>query len=107
MKRKTHLFEVDQSARKIRRTTPRTVKQTYIVQERIGERSKRDHEYETTVENCETRQVLAEAAKSFISTIEFYKSDFGGKKPHDEAVKEALQSQESRRSYVESLSLNE
>jgi len=53
------------------------------------------------------RQVLAEAAKSFSSTIEFYKSEYGGKKPHDEAVKEALQHHEYRRSYVEGLSIHE
>src|SRR5689334_8785380 len=104
--RKTHLFEVDQVARQTRRNKPRKVKQSYTVQ-RNGERTTRHHEYETTADDCETRQALAEAARSFISTIEFYKSEFGGKKPHDEAVNEALQNHEWRRSYVDSLSLPE
>lgn len=48
-----------------------------------------------------------EAAQSFIGTIEFYKSEFGGRRPHDEAVKEALQCHEWRRGYVEDLSVEE
>jgi hypothetical protein len=105
--RNTHLFEVDRGARTSRRTKSHTVKQTYIVEKETGEKIKRHHHYDTSVEDAETRQVLTEAAKSFIATIEFYQSDFGGKKPHDAAVKEALQLHESRRCYVEGLSLEE
>src|SRR6185436_18165751 len=72
-----------------------------------GEKRRRNHQYETTLEDAETRQVLMEAARSFIGTIEFYKSEFGGGKPHDEAVKEALQCHEWRRGYVESLAVEE
>jgi len=64
-------------------------------------------EYETSPEDAEVRQILVEAARSFIGTIEFYKSEFGGGKPHDEAVKEALQCHEWRRGYVEGLAVEE
>lgn len=107
-KRKTHLYEIDRAARTARRTTPHTVKQIHITEKRsTGEKIRRNHQYETTLEDAETRQVLMEAAQSFIGTIEFYKSEFGGGKPHDEAVKEALQCHEWRRGYVEGLSVQE
>jgi len=63
----------------------------------------RKQEYETSPEDAEARQILVEAAQSFIGTIEFYKSEFGGGKPHDEAVKETLQIYECRRQYVAGL----
>ena len=107
-KRKTRLFEIDRDARSTRRTKPHTVKQIHITEKQsTGEKIRRNHQYETTIEQAETRQVLMEAARSFIGTIEFYKSAFGGGKPHDEAVKEALQCHEWRRDYVEGLSVEE
>lgn len=42
-------------------------------------------------------------ARSFVGTIDFFKSEYGGSKPHDEAVKEALTRHEWRCGYVESL----
>lgn len=96
-------FAVDRTARVARRTTPRSVNQTYILERPNGEKIIREHEYETSQDDAETRQVLAEAAQTFIGTIEFYKSEFGGGKSHDEAVKEALQCHEWRRGYVEGL----
>jgi len=62
-------------------------------------RSKR--EYETCTEDSERRQVLAQVAQSFLGTIEFYKSELGGARSHDDAVKEALKNHEWRRGYVE------
>lgn len=106
--RKTHLFEIDRDARVVRRTASHTVKHIHITEKRsTGEKIKRNHQYETTIEDAETRQVLMQAARSFIGTVEFYKSEFGGGKPHDEAVKEALQCHEWRRGYVEGLSVEE
>jgi hypothetical protein len=83
------------------------VKHTYLLEKRTGEKITRKHEYVTTPEDTEARQVLAAAAQSFISTVEFYKSEIGGGKPHDAAVKEALQCHEWRRGYVEGLSVQE
>ena len=106
--RKTHLFEIDRAARTARRTKPHTVKQIHITEKpSTGKKIRRHHQYETTLEHAEARQVLMEAARAFIGTIEFYKSEFGGGKPHDEAVKEALQCHEWRRGYVEGLSVEE
>jgi len=106
--RKTQLFEIDRAERTALRTKPHTVKQIHITEKRsTGEKIRRNHQYETTLEDAEARQVLMEAARSFIGTIEFYKSEFGGGKPHDEAVKEALQCHEWRRGYVEGLSVQE
>ena len=106
--RKTHLFEIDRAARVARRTTPHTVKQIHVIEKlSTGEKIKRNHQYETTLEDAEARQVLIEAAQSFIGTINFYKSEFGGGKPRDEAVKKALQCHEWRRGYVDGLSVQE
>jgi hypothetical protein len=105
--RKTKPFEVDRTARAARRRTPRTVTQTQVLQPPKGEKITRTHEYETTLDDAETRQVLATAASSFNASIEFYKSEFGGGKPHDEAVKETLKCQERRRAYVEGLAVEE
>ncbi len=100
--RKTKLFEIDRSERTARRSKLRKVKQTYV-QERNGEKITRKHEYQTSQDHAETRQVLTEAAQSFIETIEFYKKDFGEPLSHDEAVKETLKIYERRRQCVEGL----
>jgi hypothetical protein len=100
--RKRKLFEVDRAERAARRSQLRTVKRTYF-QQRNGEKITRKHEYETSQDDAETRQVLTEAAQSFIDTIEFYKKDFGEPKSHDEAVEEALKIYEGRRQRVAGL----
>lgn len=105
--RKTKLFEVDRTARAARRRTPRTVKQTFILQKENGHTITRKHEYETTAEDAEARQILNEAAQSFIATIEFYKSEPGGSKTHDDALVETLKCHEWRRGYIEGLSVQE
>jgi hypothetical protein len=105
--RKTKPFEVDRTARAARRRTPRTVKHTYLLEKRTGEKITREHAHEITPEDAETRQVLSTAAQSFIATVEFYKSELGGAKSHADAVKEALQCHERRRGYVEGLPVEE
>jgi hypothetical protein len=100
--RKRKLFEVDRSERATRRSKLRTVKQVNV-QERNGEKITRKNEYQTSQDDAETRQVLAEAAQSFIATIEFYKKDFGDPLSHDEAVQETLKIYERRRQCVEGL----
>lgn len=101
--RKTKPFEVDRTARAARRAKPRTVNQAYGLEKANGEKITREHAYETSQDEAETRQILAEAAESFIKTIEFYKKDFGDPKTHDAAVKETLQIYECRRNYVTGL----
>jgi hypothetical protein len=106
-KRKTKPFEVDRTARAARRRTPRTVEHTYLLESESGEKISRKHAHEITQYDSEARQVLAQAAQSFIATVEFYKSELGGAKSHEDAVKEALQCHEWRRGYVEGLSVEE
>jgi hypothetical protein len=98
--RKTKPFEVDRTARAARREKLRTVKQTYAMVKPSGERITREHEYKTTPDDSEARQILTEAAESFKQTIHFYKTDFGEPKTHDEAIKETLLIYEHRREYV-------
>jgi hypothetical protein len=100
---KSTSLEVDRPARNARRRRSRTVKHNYILQKENEEMIRREREYETCSADAERRQVLAEAAQSFIGAIEFYKTEHGGKKPHDHAVKEALQNYEWRRGYVAAL----
>jgi len=100
--RKRKPFEVDRTARAARRSKPRTVKQV-SAQEHNGEKITRKNEYQTSQDDAETRQVLVEAAQSFIETIEFYKKDFGEPLSHDEAIKETLERYECRRNAVAGL----
>ena len=100
--RKRKPFEVDRTERAARRSKLRTVKQV-SVQEHNGEKITRTNEYQTSQDDAETRQVLAEAAQSFIETIEFYKKDFGDPMSHDDAVKETLKIYEGRRQRVAGL----
>ena len=65
-----------------------------------GETLTRNHEYETTLDDAERRQLLQQAAQSFVSTIEFYKSEPGGAQTHYEALKQTLKCHERRRRYV-------
>jgi hypothetical protein len=60
---------------------------------------------ETNAERAESLSIVQEMARAFASTVEFYKSEMGGSKPHEEAIKEALQMNEWRRGYVEGLEL--
>jgi hypothetical protein len=100
--RKRKLFEIDRSEQAARRSKLRTVKQV-SVQEHNGEKITRTNEYQTSQDDAETRQVLVEAAQSFIETIEFYKKDFGEPLSHDDAVRETLRVYEGRRQRVEGL----
>jgi hypothetical protein len=105
--RKTKLFDVDRPARAVRRRRPRTVRQTQFLESSAGERFTRNHEYQTSLEDAETRQVLNQAARSFIATLEFYKSEYGGSKTPEDALAETLKCHEWRRNYVEGLALEE
>jgi len=101
------LFEVNRTARAARRRTPRTVTQTQILEPPGRERLIHNHEYETTLDDAETREVLSQAARSFVATIEFYKTEYGGLKTHGEALEETLKCHERRRDCVEGLMIEE
>ena len=103
--RKTKLFEVDRTERAARRRTPRAVRQTQLLETPAGERLTHNHEYETTLDEAETHQVFQQAARSFIATIEFYKSEYGGSKTPEDALAETLKCHEWRRGYIEGLAV--
>lgn len=56
---KTHLFEIDRAARITRRTKVSHGKANpYHRKRSTGKKLRRNHQYETTLEEAETRQVL-------------------------------------------------
>jgi hypothetical protein len=83
------------------------VRQTQLLESPAGERFTRNHEYQTSLDDAETRQVLKQAAQSFIATVEFYKSEYGGSKTPEDALAETLKCHEWRRGYVEGLAVEE
>ena len=96
-------FAIDREQRKQRRRThQRSVCSYGESKEGSGEL---DFPAETgvTTEQAEIRQIAVEMTQAFVGTVEFYKSEWGGSKPHDEAVKQALQHNEWRREYIEKL----
>src|SRR5688572_25422124 len=105
--RKRKLFEVDRPARAARRTKPRTVQQTHTLEVSNAARTTRTQRFETTLDHAEARQLLATAAESFIATVEFYKSEPGDRRSHDEAVKATLECYEARRADVQGLAVEE
>lgn len=58
---------------------------------------------ETSPERSEALEIVREMARAFIDSIEFYKAEWGGGKSHEEAVKQVLEMDEWRRSYVKGL----
>ncbi|MCA1626351.1 MAG: hypothetical protein LC742_00055 [Acidobacteria bacterium] len=102
-KRKMRQYEIDRERRAARRRAPRTVKHAYHLQGSDGEVVEVRRESETTPEQTEARQIAAQAARGFIETVEFYKSEMYGSLPHDEAVKKTLALNEWRRNYVQGL----
>jgi hypothetical protein len=98
------LYEVDREKRTARCRTPHAIKQTCVlIYDDTGERAEQVREFNLTQEQAEGRQIVAQAAQSFINTVEFYKAEEGGSKPHSEAVKDALKISEKRREWVEGL----
>ncbi len=101
--KKQHAFAVDRDERNKRRRALRHVEHTHYMVHQDGQQLENEREFETCAEHAEDRQIVAEMTHSFVSTINFYKSEYGGARPHDEAVKEALALDESRRQWVEGL----
>ncbi len=83
-------FEVDKEARKQRRTA---ITKSARVYARKSEESEIRQEkiVETSIERDESLSIVQEMARSFAETMEFYKADWGGAKPHDEAFKHSLE----------------
>jgi hypothetical protein len=101
--KKQHVFAVDREKRNKRRRAPHRIQQTYKMRRDDGSWLENTREIETSVEQAEGRQIVAQLARTFIGEIEFHKTEYGGSQPHDEAVKEALSMSEYRREYVQGL----
>jgi hypothetical protein len=96
-------FKKDPTKRAARRATKHTIKRTHGLrgEDEEGVLALCEVEKESSQELAEARMIVSEMARSFISTIEFYKAEHGGKFPHDEAVKKTLEMHETRRGWVE------
>jgi len=96
-------FAVNHNERRERRRELQLVERTHSLKPEDGQRLAITKTVETSTERAESLSIVQEMAQAFIGTIEFYKADYGGAKPHDEAVKEVLSMNERRREYVEGL----
>jgi len=102
-KKKRHSYLIDNDTRKTRRNALRPVERTHALKAQGKERVEITKTVETSLECAESLSIVQEMAKAYIGTIEFYKTEQGGEKTHDEAVKEMLSMNEWRRKYVEGL----
>jgi hypothetical protein len=96
-------YAIDREKRNERRQTVRHGQLIGAKKNKDGTITEIKEDVEKSLERAEGLQIVQEITQSFISSLEFYKSDWGGNKPHDEAVTESLQLYEWRRSYVAGL----
>jgi hypothetical protein len=101
--KKQRPFAVDREKRKARRNALKHRERTYGQTQTDGSEIETKKIIENSVERAESLSIVQEMARAFASTMDFYKSDWGGAKPHDEAFKEMLSMNEWRRKYVEGL----
>jgi len=105
MSKKTEedLSSTENVNRKLRKRKIKAVTRTYRLAPRGKKPSTTIKTSVTSPEIAENLSIVQEMTRSFINTIDFYKSDQGGSNPHDESVKRALSMSEWRREYVEGL----
>ncbi|MDX6270025.1 MAG: hypothetical protein QOD28_1248 [Acidobacteriota bacterium] len=84
-----------------RRTTRHVVRKYHMEKIDGDEKADLKREFEMSPEIAETTQIVAQMARSFISTVEFYKEECGGGMPHEQAIREAAKMGERRREWVE------
>jgi hypothetical protein len=101
MRQQRSAYKGDSKSRAERRTRTRTVKRTHGLKNEKGEVTLATVDRETSPEVAEASMIVSEMARSFASTIDYYKSEYGGKFSHDEAVAKTLEMHESRRGWVE------
>jgi hypothetical protein len=73
--KKQHAFAVDRDERNKRRRALRHVEHTHYMVHQDGQQLENEREFETCAEHAEDRQIVAEMTHSFVSTINFYKSE--------------------------------
>ena len=97
------MYKIDKEKRKTRRRTQKRPKINLVKEAQTLEVKK---DAELSIEQAEARQLLADMAQSFIDTIKFYSSEWGGK-THAEAVESNKKFSEWRRGCVENLAVEE
>lgn len=94
--------KVDSTKRAKRKQASRTVGRHYSLKDlRTGERHTITKSLETSHEHAEGHSVFQEMIAAFTTTIEFYKSDWGGAHSHAEAVGQAESMNEWRREKID------
>ncbi len=102
--KKKRPFAVDKEKRKARRLALRRVERTSVrVDEETGDEARLTKTVEQCPERAESLGIVQEMTRAYIASIDYYKSDYGGSSPHDEAVKKHLSMNEWRRDYVKDL----
>ena len=95
-------FQINREKRKARRSQKRIVERIHGLTGKDGEITQR-RIVEQSQERAEAFDLVREMTRAFIASIDYYKADYGGSHPHDEAVKKTLEANESRRKDVEGL----
>jgi len=102
--KKKRPFAVDKEKRKARRLALRRVERTSVrVDEETGDEARLTKTVEQCPERAESLGIVQEMTRAYIASIDYYKADYGGSHPHDEAVKKHLSMNEWRREYVKGL----
>ncbi len=101
--KKKRPFAIDREKRKSRRLALRQTERIYGQTDDDGNKVEKAKIIEQCPERAEGLTIIQEMTRAFIASIDFYKADYGGSHPHDEAVKEMLSTNEWRREYVEGL----
>jgi len=101
--KKKRPFAIDREKRKSRRLALRQTERIYGQTDDDGNKVEKAKIIEQCPERAEGLTIIQEMTRAFIASIDFYKADYGGSHPHDEAVKKNLSMNEWRREYVEGL----
>jgi hypothetical protein len=86
-----------------RRTTRHVVRKYHMENPENDKKADLKCEFEMSAEIAETTQIVQKMARSYISTVEFYKAEYGGAMSHEKAVREAAKMNEKRREWVKSV----
>ncbi len=101
--KKKRPFTIDREKRKERRLALRREELTYGQTDSDGNKVEKTKVIERCPERAESLAIIQEMTRAYIASIDYYKTDYGGSHPHDEAVKKSLSMNEWRRDYVKGL----
>lgn len=101
--KKKSVYSVNREKRQTRRNKIRRIERLYGMTKADKPEITKDVVIEQSPERAESLAIVQELTRAYIASTEFYKADYGGAYPHDEAVKQNLSMNEKRREYVEGL----